>query len=224
MKEFNSETIYRVATVMADSFKDDPLNKEVFKDVEGKDKLLYSHSLIHTIHAVKNKSIYLLDKNPNAFLIGIDSKKESKLGDLLLNLKILFKTIMLLKLDGIKSIIANNKRISNVLNLNWHKEFISKRYYKVKIIAIDKELRGTGAFRRLISPVISFCDKENIPMVLETHNNLNVGLYSHFGFQLVKTLESKNTTIRQYCMLRQPIKKYTEKDSKLKGDRLWEMN
>ena len=38
--------------------------------------------------------------------------------------------------------------------------------------------------------------------MLETHNIKNVGLYEHFGFELVKTIKSEVTPIEQYCMIR----------------------
>lgn len=57
----------------------------------------------------------------------------------------------------------------------------------------------------LITPSIEFGDKERIPIVLETHNPDNVGLYQHFGFELVKTLTSPETEIKQYCMIRRHI-------------------
>jgi len=41
-----------------------------------------------------------------------------------------------------------------------------------------------------------------VPLVLETHNYNNVGLYGHFGFALVKTLASPDTEIKQYCTIR----------------------
>ncbi|TVQ07637.1 MAG: GNAT family N-acetyltransferase, partial [Balneolaceae bacterium] len=76
--------------------------------------------------------------------------------------------------------------------------------YRVKVISIDKSLRGTGAFRKLITPAIEYADQEQIPMVLETHNPSNVGLYEHFGFKLVKTISSPETDVQQYCMIREP--------------------
>lgn len=202
MEKFDSKIIKTVAGVMAESFKEDPLNQSIFNGVEKKDELLKAHSLIHIKHAVKAGSLFLLDGNPKAFLVGMDSRDKKIFREMGLIFKVFVKTFQTLGLKDLKKIMSNNKKIQKVLNLSWQKEFIKGRYYHVKIIAIDKDMRGTGAFRRLITPVIEFCDAEKIPMALETHNVKNVDLYAHFGFELVKTITSGETDIKQYCMIR----------------------
>jgi ribosomal protein S18 acetylase RimI-like enzyme len=204
MSNYSTEIIETISRVMADSFREDPLNQVVFDGVDKKDELLKAHSLIHTHHAVKNGSLTLLDGNPKAFLIGFDSKTEQIFRNALLIIKIYLKTFSVLGLKDLKKIFLNNKKAQKILSFNWYKKFITGRHYRVKIIAIDKEMRGSGAFRRLITPAIEFCDKERITMVLETHNYNNVGLYEHFGFELVKAITSPEIEIKQYCMIRKP--------------------
>ncbi|HSL88901.1 MAG TPA: GNAT family N-acetyltransferase [Ignavibacteriaceae bacterium] len=204
MSNYSTEIIETISRVMADSFREDPLNQVVFNGVDKKDELLDAHSLIHTHHAVNTRSLTLLDGSPKAFLIGFDSKTEQNLRNALLIIKIYFKTFCVLGLKDLKKIFSNNKKAQKILSFNWYKKFITGRHYRVKVIAIDKEMRGSGAFRRLITPAIEFCDNERIPMVLETHNYNNVGLYEHFGFELVKTITSPETEIKQYCMIRKP--------------------
>lgn len=204
MKNDHYDIELSVARVMANNFKEDPLIKETQFEVIKKNELLNAHSLIQTKHALNEGNLHLLDNNPKAFLIGVDSLNESKFKEFILNFKICIKTIRTLNLKDFRKIISNNKKVSKVLNLSWHKKLIKNRYYKVKIIAIDKELRGTGAFRRLITPIIDFCNAEGIPLVLETHNDNNVGLYNHFGFELIKTITSSDTHIKQFCMIKWP--------------------
>ena len=96
------------------------------------------------------------------------------------------------------------QKVGKVLNLSWYKEHVKGRHYRLKVIAVDKALRGSGAFRRLITPVLEFADQNQIPVVLETHNLSNVGLYERFGFTLVKTITHPSIEIKQYCMIRYP--------------------
>lgn len=202
MKRVLCNKIFTVAEVMADSFNEDPLNKAVLEGVEKGRTLLSAHALIHAKHAVKCGNLTLLENDPRAFIIGLESRKESKLRDLLLIIKVYLKTFQMLGLKDIRRILKNNKKVSRILNFEWHKEFIKGRCYRLKIIAIHQDLRGSGAFRKLITPVIEFADSEKIPIVLETHNPENVGLYGHFGFELVKTISSEESRIEQYCMIR----------------------
>lgn len=204
MEKCRSDIIPVVARIMADSFKGDPLNRAVFRGVRKSDRLLYAHARIHISYALNNGYLRLLNGSPEAFLIGMDSKNRHPLGDLLLNARVVQKTFTTLGIGDLRRILSNYKKISKVVNSVWHREFTSGRYYRLKIIAIDKNMRGTGAFRRLLTPVLEYCDTESIPMVLETHNERNVGLYIHFGFELVKTLTARNTEVTQYCMIRKP--------------------
>jgi len=114
------------------------------------------------------------------------------------------KTISCLGLKNMKRMLSNMQKVGKVLNLSWYKEHIKGRHYRLKVIAVDKALRGSGAFRRLITPVLEYADQNQIPVVLETHNLSNVGLYEHFGFTLVKTITHPCTEIKQYCMIRYP--------------------
>jgi len=206
MKTFDKNTIETIAKVMADSFKSDPLNQTLLHGLTRKDELLHAHSMIHIDTAIRANSLKLLDGNPKAFLVGLDSNDESVMRDIRMVIKVYLKTLAMLGWRDVKTILSNNKKVKNVVNFKWQKEFTKNGYYRIKIVAVDKELRGSGAFRRLVTPVLDHCDTLNIPVVLETHNYNNVGLYEHFGFELVKTIESDSTDVKQYCMIRYPDK------------------
>ena len=205
MQQFSEDTIEAVARVMADSFLDDPMNRAILEGVDEKEALILAHSRIHTQHAVRTGTLTLLDGNPGAFIIGLDSKDQSRLRDLNLIAKIYIKTFQILSFRDIKRILQNNKKVGTVLSFSWQKDLIKSRYYRVKIVAIDKSMRGKGAFRRLITPILELSDTENVPLILETHNAGNLGIYQKFGFELVKTINSPTTEIQQYCMIRWPV-------------------
>jgi ribosomal protein S18 acetylase RimI-like enzyme len=205
MEKLNKEVIQTVAQVMADSFLADPMNAAQLEGIRDKDKVLQSHALLHAQHAAKTNSLTILDGDPRAFLIGFDSEKQNRFREWILHATILLKSFTSFGIKDLMLMWTNMKRHGKALSFNWHKEFVNGRHYRVKIIAIDKSLRGTGAFRKLIAPYMGFSDKEKIPMVLETHNPANVGLYQHFGFELVKTITSPDTPVEQYCMIRKPV-------------------
>lgn len=206
MEKMNRETLKTAARVLAAGFMEDPLNIAILEGLTDKRKLMTAHATISVKHALKTKSLYLLENNPQAVLIGIDSKEENKFRDLQQILNVYLTTFIILSFKDLKRIAGNYRKVSKILSFTWHKEFVKNRYYRLKVIAIDKSLRGSGAFRKLISPMIEYADREGIAMVLETHNHDNVGLYEHFGFELVKTISSAETEIRQYCMIRNPIR------------------
>lgn len=204
MVNYNTETINDVARVMADSFMEDPMNRAVLEGLEKAGKLMEAHSRIHTRHAIRTGMLQLLDGNPAAFIIGLDSRDASRLDDWKLILRIYLSSVGVLGFRDIRRLLSNSRKTGSVLSFSWEKEFIKGRYYRIKIVAVDKSMRGQGAFRRMMTPLIAFSDTEQVPIIIETHNEDNVGLYQKFGFELVKTITSPRTEIRQYCMIRWP--------------------
>jgi ribosomal protein S18 acetylase RimI-like enzyme len=198
----DTTTLHTVASVMSESFMEDPMNNLLLRGISQPGKLMASHALLHVAYAIRSQSITLLGDDPRAFIIGYDSADENSFLEKQLNLRIILKTLTSLSLKDFKKLWGNMQVHGKVLNLRWHKDFIDGRYYRIKIIAVDKQLRGTGAFRKLITPTLGYADKNLLPVVLETHNPSNVGLYEHFGFRLVKTISHPNTPITQYCMIR----------------------
>jgi GNAT superfamily N-acetyltransferase len=205
MEPNDKKIIATVASVMCDSFLEDPMNMAQLEGLQNPETLLQKHAFMHTRHAIKTLSLSILDGDARAFFIGYDSEKNNKLNDAMLMARMVLKTPFLVKWKDFGLLRKNMKKQGKALSFDWYKKFIPGRHYRIKIIAIDKALRGTGAFRKLITPAIEYADREQIPMVLETHNPSNVGLYEHFGFKLVKTIKSSETPIQQYCMIREPL-------------------
>lgn len=218
MENNHNQIIQTVAAVMADSFMEDPASMAMMEGIKEPEKLFMAHTLLHSSHAFQTKSLRILDDDPRAFLVGYDSIHENKLLERKLYLKIIMKTIACLGLKDTKRMVKNMQRVGKVLNLNWYKEHFNGRHYRLKVIAVDRALRGSGAFRKLISPVLEYADQNQIPVVLETHNFSNVGLYEHFGFTLVKTITDPGIKIKQYCMIRYPEESEGEQKESEKHD------
>lgn len=205
MNTITPETLDAIAGYLGNSFMEDPMNKAQMTGINQKEKLLRSNARIAIRHASKTNALYLLDNDPRAIMVAYDSDHCSKIREAWTNIKTIGVTIISLSFRDIIKLMRNMRVMVKVLDFKWPKEFVKGRHYRVKIISIDKSLRGTGAFRKLITPAMEYADREQIPIVLETHNPSNVGLYEHFGFKLVKTISSPQTPVQQYCMIREPL-------------------
>ena len=53
-------------------------------------------------------------------------------------------------------------------------------------------------------PMLQFCDDEKMVAYLETNKECNVGLYKHYGFDLMKEEFIPKTSVTHYAMVRQP--------------------
>jgi ribosomal protein S18 acetylase RimI-like enzyme len=206
MSAITKKTLDTIASYMGQSFLEDPMNKAQLEGINQKEKLMQAHARLHVKYATKINALHLLNNDPRAVMVGLDSNNNSKLQEIWTIIKTIGVTFFIISFKEMKRLIRNMKVLGKVLDFKWPKEFVNGRHYRVKIISIDKSLRGSGAFRKLITPAIEFSDQEQIPMVLETHNPSNVGLYEHFGFELAKTISSSDTDIQQYCMIRKPLK------------------
>lgn len=206
MSAITKKTLDTIAGYMGQSFLEDPMNKAQLEGINQKEKLMQAHARLHVKYATKINALHLLNNDPRAVMVGLDSNNNSKLQEIWTIIKTIGVTFFIISFKEMRRLIRNMKVLGKVLDFKWPKEFVNGRHYRVKIISIDKSLRGTGAFRKLITPAIEFSDREQIPMVLETHNPSNVGLYKHFGFEPAKTISSSDTDIQQYCMIRKPLK------------------
>ena len=84
------------------------------------------------------------------------------------------------------------------------KEFTDHFDWYLFNLSIKKEAQGKGIASKLMKPMLKFCDDEKMVAYLETNKESNVGLYEHYGFDLMKEELVPNTPVTHYSMVRQP--------------------
>ena len=72
-------------------------------------------------------------------------------------------------------------------------------------LSIKKDAQGKGIASKLMRPMLRFCDDERMVAYLETNKEPNVGLYRHYGFELMKEELIPKTSVMHYAMVRRPI-------------------
>lgn len=72
------------------------------------------------------------------------------------------------------------------------------------LLGVDKTRRGSGAFRRLVTPFFNYADEHGIPCFLETYSGKLENLYAHFGFETIREYRSPEFEVYERCMLRRP--------------------
>jgi hypothetical protein len=55
--------------------------------------------------------------------------------------------------------------------------------------------------------MLQFCDDERMVAYLETNKEENVGLYRHYGFDLMREEQIPKSSVMHYAMVRSPITK-----------------
>lgn len=79
-------------------------------------------------------------------------------------------------------------------------------YFFVKLynLSIKKDAQGRGLASKLLRPMLQFCDDEKMVAYLETNKESNVGLYRHYGFNLMNEECIPKTPVTHYAMVRHP--------------------
>ena len=73
-------------------------------------------------------------------------------------------------------------------------------------LSIKKDAQGKGIASKLMRPMLQFCDDEQMIAYLETNKDSNVGLYKHYGFDLMKEELIPKSPVMHYAMVRNPAK------------------
>ncbi len=103
--------------------------------------------------------------------------------------------------DELEFLQTNAVIQAEIIPQNWHFKYFDGEVFHLLVIAIDKTLKGTGAFRELLAPLIQDCANKKMPIVLETFNPDNIPLYEHFGFQLMESHTSDKVDLTCFCMM-----------------------
>ena len=88
--------------------------------------------------------------------------------------------------------------------MNLKKEFTDNYDWYLFNLSIKKDAQGKGIASKLMRPMLNFCDDEKMVAYLETNKESNVGLYQHYGFDLMKEELIPKTPVMHYAMVRNP--------------------
>ena len=84
------------------------------------------------------------------------------------------------------------------------KEFTDNYDWYLYNLSIKKDAQGKGIASKLMRPMMQFCDDERMVAYLETNKETNVGLYKHYGFDLMREEVIPKTPVTHYAMARKP--------------------
>ena len=89
--------------------------------------------------------------------------------------------------------------------MNLKKQYTDHYDWYLFNLSVKKDAQGKGIASKLMRPMLQFCDDERMVAYLETNKDTNVGLYRHYGFDLMKEEVIPGTPVTHYAMVRQPM-------------------
>ena len=126
------------------------------------------------------------------------------------------KALPFLLSGGLKLILHSGFGIINRLQayetyaMNLKKRFTDNYDWYLFNLSIKKDAQGKGIASKLMRPMLKFCDDERMVAYLETNKESNVGLYQHYGFDLMKEELIPKTPVMHYAMARKPFYEKTD--------------
>ena len=192
--------IDRLAEVAADAYRDYPLHNWF---TNGKYDAKVSELLMKvTLKSMTEDAlIYADSEEMNGFAAWLPFGFEGN------------KTLPFLKNGGLKLFLHSGVGfIGRLLTyekyaMNLKKEFTDNYDWYLFNLSIKKDAQGKGIASKLMRPMLGFCDDERMVAYLETNKEANVGLYRHYGFDLMKEERIPKTSVMHYAMVRRPLVK-----------------
>jgi ribosomal protein S18 acetylase RimI-like enzyme len=85
-----------------------------------------------------------------------------------------------------------------------HKKHAPYPHYYLFFIGVDPAYQKKRVASRLITPMLGWLDIQKLPCYLNTQNEKNIGLYEHYGFQVIEQLILPDSGIFHTALLRNP--------------------
>ena len=88
--------------------------------------------------------------------------------------------------------------------MNLKKTFTDHYDWYLFNLSVKKDAQGKGIASKLMRPMLAFCDEEGMVSYLETNKETNVGMYRHYGFEVMKEEMVPETPVPHFAMARKP--------------------
>ena len=190
--------LHRLAEVATDAYRDYPLHNWLTK---GKYDAVASHLLMEVTLKTMTKDavIYADSEEFNGFAawlpFGFTGNK---------TVPFLMNGGMRLFLHAGFDMIGRLQTYENYA-MNLKRQYTDHYDWYLFNLSVKKDAQGKGIASKLMRPMLQFCDDERMVAYLETNKDTNVGLYRHYGFDLMKEEVIPGTPVTHYAMVRQPM-------------------
>ena len=191
------ERIEELAEVAANAYQDYPLHNWITKGTY--DPVASKLIMQITLAAMKEDVVIYADSEElNGFAVFIPLGFSGS------------KTLPFLLNGGIELLLHSGLGIIKKLLIYENFAMELKKKYTDHIdwylynLSVRKEAQGKGIAKKLLLPVLEFCDDEKMVTYLETNKESNVPMYEHFGFELKETNLVPESSVKHYSMVREP--------------------
>lgn len=196
----NTDEIRTYSRLMADCFIDDPGIKVQLEGITDKLQFLELQCRCQIEAFSRLGGISVLD-NGGGMAIGYFSHEESLATQYLQECS--SGMMEHISAEDLAKMSQNAVKVLQIARPDWFQRFVKENeVYILQAIMVHPSQRGTGAFRKLITPVIEKAEQRKTPIVLQTLVYEHTEKYQHFGFRLVETVKSDQMDLSCYNMIK----------------------
>ena len=82
------------------------------------------------------------------------------------------------------------------------KQYTNHESWYLYNVTVKPECQNNGYCSELLKPMFKYFDENGQDCYLETHSDLNIPLYEHYGFELLEANNIPRTKVKHYAMIR----------------------
>lgn len=184
-------------SLSAAAFMSDPLYVASAPDAEEREKLARSLTELFIRYGMRFGIVYRTSGSFDGLAVWLPPEerdiswvKAVRIGAL----HMLFRT----KLKNLRHLVAVDKIAKRA-----HIKDAPGLYWYLLVLAVAPDKQGRGIASKLIKPFLDMLDEAGEAAYLETHNPNNVGIYRHYGFELLGDYEVPQLSgLRHFSMFR----------------------
>lgn len=196
----NNITKKRIAEVFAEGFSNDPLYVHLLPDETKREAVLKLFFKLYIDLFGKGGDFLATSDDLGAIAFVYYSNRAGSRAQFYKDLwRTAIKGLELLKYMKVTQLYQMIKALT-IMSSDWIEEKVGDHYIHLDLIVVKEEARGKGKAKHILSYIIDEATRENTPLTLETQNPDNVGLYEHFGFEVVRDIHFEGMV--QYCMVK----------------------
>jgi ribosomal protein S18 acetylase RimI-like enzyme len=186
----------QLGKITAQSFAEDPFNSWLFKNTEIME-LIYS-SVAEEVYLPGQLCYFAKSAQSGADVGATMWMLSTDIGGLSLStsVKIAWKVLISLGPGAVYKILKFEREASKRKPVGPYMYLFS--------VGVLKAVRGTGLGRKLMVPMLEACDRESLPVFLESSNPENHGYYASLGFRTQEIYHFTKGAPPMEAMLRHP--------------------
>jgi ribosomal protein S18 acetylase RimI-like enzyme len=190
--------------IMSAAFRDNPLWVYIIPDEDRRERDLPRFFRVLIKSQLTSRQLYGVNDPLEGIAVWkLPNSPERKLGSIIRS-ELLWTMARFLLSPGSIQLIKARKILSGSGEM--HKRYAPGPHYFLDILAVHPKSQGKGLASRLVRPMLERADRESLPTYTDTSTPENVTIYEHYGFEVKEHLESPETGLNFWALLRPPAK------------------